>query len=67
MEENLYEKNVEGNYEFYLNITIRKCIRGEIYDGAINTYLFYLFSNLLKILFFLDALNAHQVSFLSIL
>lgn len=40
MEENLYEKNAEGNYEFYLNISIRKCIRGEIYDGAINTYLF---------------------------
>ena len=32
-----YENDDVGNYEFYLNITIRECFRGEIYDSAINT------------------------------
>jgi len=38
MSPNLYENNDDGNYEFYLNITIRNCYVGEIYDGAINTF-----------------------------
>ena len=37
MSPNLYENDAIGNYEFYMNISIRTCFRGEIYDGAINT------------------------------
>lgn len=39
MDPNEYENNIDGNYEFYFNISIRKCISGEIYDNSINTYI----------------------------
>lgn len=37
MNGNYYERNSNLNYEFYVNIYIRTCKRGEIYDKTINT------------------------------